>query len=127
MPIDTALVGALHVDYLGEQLHNHSSDLDRSVPSFTWVHTAITGLIEERSRASRLYEEAVVQARNEQRAVQDLGPDGTNSPPSTRCRLKRPQHRASSNYPTRSNRGPPNFRTIFRGGHLPRQLLRSRE
>jgi hypothetical protein len=35
----------------------------------------------EEREAERLYEEAVGEARSEQRAVQELEPDGTNSPP----------------------------------------------
>jgi regulator of protease activity HflC (stomatin/prohibitin superfamily) len=35
----------------------------------------------EEKEAERLYEEAVGEVRSEQRAVQDLGADGTNSPP----------------------------------------------
>src|SRR5918992_1177740 len=37
--------------------------------------------LREEEEAERLYEEAVGQARSEQRAVQELGSDGTNSPP----------------------------------------------
>jgi regulator of protease activity HflC (stomatin/prohibitin superfamily) len=37
--------------------------------------------LREEEEAKRLYEEAVGQARSEQRAVQELGSDGTNSPP----------------------------------------------
>jgi regulator of protease activity HflC (stomatin/prohibitin superfamily) len=37
--------------------------------------------LREEEEAERLYEEAVGQVRSEQRAVQELGSDGTNSPP----------------------------------------------
>ena len=39
------------------------------------------GRAREEEEAERLYEEAVGEVRSEQRAVQELGADGTNSPP----------------------------------------------